>query len=169
MRTPAPGSTSGGGSGRRHDEDLRGHAPSRRDRIAWTDRADDRSPGHRSYAEVLDPVFVDTSGRRRLMIKLVGAAGSLALAVVLVVLTLAVSGASPIAIPGLPAVRHAAPRSPSAPAPTRTDGQSSVTGPRSGGPTVTAPPSPTPGPASPTASKRGHVPTQTPSHPSKSH
>lgn len=117
------------------------------------------------------PVFLDRSGRRRRLVKIVGVGLGAVLAASLALIVAAVSTASPVHLPGFPDIGLNAGRTTGV---TATPIPSGPTRPGSGGRTGPGPsavPSSDLGPtdtASPSASsKRGRVPTQTPSHPTK--
>jgi hypothetical protein len=110
-----------------------------------------------SRSAAASPVFVDRSGRRRRLMKLLGMCFGLALISTLALLMLAMSGASPITIPGFPAAvgdGAVATTPPAGPAPTTSAGPlSSIS---DSFPAGVSP--------SPSDTTRRHVPTQTPSH-----
>jgi hypothetical protein len=120
------------------------------------------------------PIFVDRSGRRRRVLTLIGASLAVAIVLVLVMLGAAVSGVSPLKVPGFPDppkpgnVPAGGPGAdPAAQTPLQGVGASLRT---SGTPPPgqTTAPGLTPSP-SPTSTSLRHTPTQTPSHSPKPH
>jgi hypothetical protein len=123
------------------------------------------------------PVFVDRSGRRRRLVKLVGTCLGVVLATSLALLAAAVSGAAPMHVPGFPdAVQHAGGGAADATAPPTTPPRALTGGGRtppapSGSRTSVATPVATPA-ASPSHSavptSASYVPTKSPHpHPSR--
>ncbi|WP_412539237.1 hypothetical protein R8Z50_25760 [Longispora sp. K20-0274] len=122
------------------------------------------------------PVFVDPSGRRRGLVRLVGALVGGGLAVLLALLVAGLLGASPVTLPGWPGAEPARSEAPgtgsgtgAAPTPRPTAGRAATGGP--GAPTpghgTTAPtgaPPPTTVPTTNPGSDNRHVPTPKPSH-----
>ena len=121
---------------------------------------------HRGTVEATS-VFLDRSGRRRRLVRMVGVCLGVGLVAVLAVLSAAVFGAGPLHVPGFPDVAGNPPITatpgPGGPAdhgrPTSPGGTAGA----GGAPSVAAP-STTP---TPTSTKPGRVPTQTPPHPTK--
>jgi hypothetical protein len=115
------------------------------------------------------PVFVDRSGRRGRLVKLIGAVVGGLLVVVLGLLGVAVSGASPLRVPGFPDAGNHAEGENATPAATPDAAQTS--GPRPG---PTSGSVVRPNPATPTASVTTSVPatkpgrTSHPAHPTPS-
>jgi hypothetical protein len=120
-------------------------------------------------------VFLDRSGRRRRLIKIVGVGLGTALATVLVMLVAALSGVSPVHVPGLPEVaggHHPRPAVSPTPVPSATsDGQLLGTQNGNGVPRASLTPTPTATPAAtptPSTTKSHGRPSTAPPHPSKS-
>jgi hypothetical protein len=108
------------------------------------------------------PVFVDHSGRRRRMAVLIGSSVAVVIVVALVMLVAGLSGVAPLGVPGFPDLaKPAPPAGGSTPAP---DGQlSRGAGPNgsSDSPVVSADPS------SSVRTSQRRIPTQTPTHPTR--
>jgi hypothetical protein len=115
-------------------------------------------------------VFLDGTGQRRRLLKVVGLVGGSALVAILVLLVLAVSGSTPVHVPGFPDARRSdhptvAPAAPGGGSgPQRTTGAGGALSTAGGSPASPPPATPTP---STGATKPGRVPT-TPPHPTKS-
>jgi hypothetical protein len=110
------------------------------------------------------PVFVDRSGRRRRLVRLAGASLGAALAAVLALLLAAMSGASPVRVPGFPDPgRNAGGVDATTPAPPRRPDP-----PDSPAITTVVPPPSTGPAAAPTQTVKRRIPTHTPDHPQPS-
>ena len=105
------------------------------------------------------PVFHDRTGRRRRAVTVVLASVAVGMVATLGTLVLALTGTSPVPLPGFPDATRNANREPgvTTPAPTRTQDLTA--------PGAAATPAAEPTPAAPTTTKRGHSPTHTPAHP----
>lgn len=120
----------------------------------------DRVRSERQREPDQQPVFHDGSGRRRRWVTLVFVSVGVAMVATLGTLVLALTGTSPIPLPGFPDATRNADRNPGvtpAPSPTAPNGQV-LTG--ASGTSTTAGQT-----ATPTPTKKGNVPSHTPTHP----